>query len=138
MINQFKEYSTWSGFKLTDNVDSELQWPKRPENFRSEDKIKGVLEPDDFENDGSNIKRPVGQAGTVLTRLTRGADRKDDDQEDRATIPPPTSTRASRRSKKGSEMSTDGGLGAPDGGLNEDGEVISTTNTPSSSASSSR
>ena len=72
--------------------------------------------------DESDMKKPTG--------------RLHDDHGDKTILPP---TRLSRRSKKLSEVSTpETGLVASDGCGNEDQELTSTQNTPSSSASSSR
>jgi hypothetical protein len=72
--------------------------------------------------DESDMKKPTG--------------RSHDEHGDRTILPP---TRQSRRSKKSSEVLTaETGLVASDGCGNEDQELASTQNTPSSSASSSR
>ena len=72
--------------------------------------------------DESDMKKPTG--------------RSHDEHGDRTILPP---TRLSRRSKKLSEVSTaETGLVTSDGCGNEDQELTSTQNTPSSSASSSR
>lgn len=112
----------------------------------------------------SEMKKPTGRAHNILQtsivntinqqggsgalRLLKGVEKvhrrqdisavEEEEQDERAILPP-TSTRLSRRSKKISEMSTgEAGLAASEGGINEDQEIASTPNTPSSSASSSR
>ena len=93
---------------------------------------------------GSNVNT-VNQQGVRVLKGTEKAHRKqeinagEEEEQDEPTILPPTNTRLSRRSKKISEMSTgDGGLASSEGCINEDQEIASTLNTPSSSASSSR
>ena len=98
--------------------------------------VVGQEEGSDTENTiTSEKKRPVGRK---VQRRQEGSVLEDDEQEERPILPPAT-TRPSRKSKKLGEMTTgESGLLAPEGAINEDSEVVSTTNTPLSSASSSR
>ena len=76
----------------------------------------------------SDMKKPIGRAYNVHQ-----------DEHGEKNILPPANTRVSRRTKKLSEMSSgDPGQAATEGYGNEDQENVSTANTPSSSASSSR
>ena len=71
-----------------------------------------------------------------LLDMKKPTGRSHDEQGDKTILPP---TRLSRRTKKLSEVSTvETSVGAPDGCVNDDQELASTQNTPSSSASSSR
>ena len=86
----------------------------------------------------SEMKKPIGRAHNIHSYRRHDNTAEEEEQEER-TILPPTSTRLSRRLKKISEMSTgESALAATENTITEDQEIASTTNTPSSSASSSR